>query len=493
VVVAVVTRLGTLYARRSLADGTGYDPSVYYASADALVHGLVPYRDYTLLHPPGLTLILSPLALIGRATTDNTGFVLATMLSMLVGAANSLLVFRIVRKMDLPRTAAAVAGLLYAVSQLSVQSETDAHLEGWGNLFVLLGIWWYLSAGRTGSPRASVLTGAALAAATSIKLWYAVPLGVGLLWHLVDRRGGRRLLLAVAGAVGAAALIDGPFLLLAGRQLVSMVVIDQVDREPGTTLGKLSRASELGLGNGLVPNAAQGTQILIAVLAGIVVAGSVAAAASIPAGRLPSALLVVQLLVLFGSPVFLWFYADYMMPALCLAVGAAVSAVQGRGPVPRRSGAVLGAALVALSCVVLVRVDVTKPRGAVLAAPGAAMTRATAGARCVQSTSPMPLILLNVLSRDFENGCRQWVDVSGRTYGVDRSPDNLSRPRNRRWHRDVLGYLLSGDQFVLVDVKREGLNRRTLAVLRRAPVIAHSRDFKLRQPVPGQVVAHAGG
>ena len=39
-----------------------YDDGVHYASAMGLVHGLLPYRDFLLLHPPGVPLLLTPFA-----------------------------------------------------------------------------------------------------------------------------------------------------------------------------------------------------------------------------------------------------------------------------------------------------------------------------------------------------------------------------------------------------------------------------------------------
>ena len=47
---------GGLYGRGN------YDDGVYYAAAAGLVHGLLPYRDVLLLHPPGIVLALAPFA-----------------------------------------------------------------------------------------------------------------------------------------------------------------------------------------------------------------------------------------------------------------------------------------------------------------------------------------------------------------------------------------------------------------------------------------------
>jgi hypothetical protein len=92
--------------------------------------------------------------------------------------------------------------------------------------------------------------------------------------------------------------------------------------------------------------------------------------------------------------------------------------------------------------------------------------------------------VLNVLSQDLAHGCPQWVDVSGRTYGVDRSPQHLPRSRNRRWQHDVVHYLLSGNAFVLKDVRREGLNRHTLAILRHDRAVASGDTLVIRYTAP---------
>ncbi|MDQ1483510.1 MAG: hypothetical protein QOF35_1586, partial [Actinomycetota bacterium] len=55
----------------------GYDDGVYYTGADALVSGRMPYRDFVLLHPPGILLVLAPFAALGHLLSDPTGFALA--------------------------------------------------------------------------------------------------------------------------------------------------------------------------------------------------------------------------------------------------------------------------------------------------------------------------------------------------------------------------------------------------------------------------------
>src|SRR4051812_19815082 len=74
VTLAAALRLGAvLLSPGGLLGVIGYDPGVYYSSAAAITFGRLPYDDYVLLHPPGLSLVLVPFALVGRLTTDHIG------------------------------------------------------------------------------------------------------------------------------------------------------------------------------------------------------------------------------------------------------------------------------------------------------------------------------------------------------------------------------------------------------------------------------------
>ena len=197
---AFAARLGMVYARGgSLRDSPSYDSSVYYAAADALLHGRLPYRDFTLLHPPAQMLALTPFAALGRVTTDHFGFVAGSLTWMALGATNSLLVLRIARRLQLGTTAGVVGAFAYALWYESTRSEFALRLEPFGNFLVLLAVLAYLASARSGRRCLSRSScGAALGVAASVKIWYVVPLLIVLGWHLVDRRPRRQL--AWAGA-----------------------------------------------------------------------------------------------------------------------------------------------------------------------------------------------------------------------------------------------------------------------------------------------------
>src|SRR4051795_13608965 len=88
---AAVLRGGGLYGR------IGYDGSGYYASASALSRGLLPYRNFLLLHPPGITLALLPFAALGRLVGDADAFALARLAWFGLGALSAGLVFTLLR------------------------------------------------------------------------------------------------------------------------------------------------------------------------------------------------------------------------------------------------------------------------------------------------------------------------------------------------------------------------------------------------------------
>src|SRR5689334_22729672 len=44
------------------AEKGNYDDGIYFGAAIRLIHGWLPYRDFLLPHPPGLTVLLSPIA-----------------------------------------------------------------------------------------------------------------------------------------------------------------------------------------------------------------------------------------------------------------------------------------------------------------------------------------------------------------------------------------------------------------------------------------------
>ena len=466
--VAVVPRLGFVLRGGGLGGTYRYDPGVYYAASAALLNGRLPYRDYVLLHPPGVVLAVSPFAALGELFSDHLGFILATLGFIAIGSVNAVLVRSVALRMGLARGAALLGGLFYAVWVGAVGSEYLIRLEVLGNLLVLLALRTYLGTPRAPSNRPVFLAGLAFGAAVATKIWFVVPGAVVLGYDLVSHRSWARSRVLILGVAASVAVLVGPFAVAAPRAMWHMVIVDQLGRPHRHSLiwrlGYISSASVFH------PGSATGTLWTVVAFATILVSVSCVVAWRARSARLAVLILVAQLAVLIAAPPYFPFYNDFAAAPLAIVVAAAAHVIAARAPSVRRgrprtamiavlAGTVAGAAAAA----------VFLPEQGVLPFPRDA-SRAVAGSRCVMSDSPTVLIELNVLTRDLEDGCRNWVDVSGRGYGLDRTylrdGQPVSRAANRTWQRRLTRYLYSGDTLILYRPTATGIGsalRRKLA------------------------------
>lgn len=453
-----------------------YDAGVYYAAADALSFGRLPYRDFVLLHPPALTILLTPFAVLGRLTDDHVGFMVAVIASMALGAVNAVLATVVCSRMGMSRAAALLGGAFYALWLGSAQAEYQIRLEPLGNAFILLGLLAYLSSRKPGSRSAALWAGVAFGLAVTVKIWWAAAVVVLIGWHLARTRR-RALLPLTAGAASAIAVVTLPFAIAAPSAMWQMVVADQLAR-PDAGVSPAGKARTL-LGTAqLLPGAPLALVAVAIVLAAAMAVTTIISAWRLPAARLVVTLLAVQLVVLLATPSWFVYYADYLAPAAAVTVAAGFAGARSRrgtvAPFVLRGVPVLAVLVVGA---VTARFLATGT-GAPARPPPAELTAAVSSVRCLMSDSPSGLILLDALSRSLANGCPNWVDVTGRTYGIDKAvgPDGKPVPRadNSRWQRDLLAYLTSGDAVFLVRVRGTGEDAATLRALRSGPVLARS-------------------
>ena len=465
--VAFLLRIGTVLISSGGAGGNfGYDAGVYYTSADALLHGRWPYADFVLLHPPGIMLAVTPFAALGRATSDHTGFIVANTAFAALGAINATLVLVAARRLGFGRRAALVGGMFYAIWFGAMYAEISIRLEPLGNLAFLCGLVTLLG-DRPLARRRALLAGAALGATLVVQIWWIVPVAILLGREFIAGRDSRATRWAVAGAALTAAAVAGPFFVHAPASMWRMVVSEQLGRgrigQPVQRLGQLSTVWWA------VPGVHGAAEAVSAGALGLLVVAAGVAAWRIPRARPLVVLLVAQLLVLGLAPSYFTFYDDYAAPALALVTAGAARAIATGAPRLGWAGPGALAAAAALSAATLVQ-----PVAVVEPFPGAPLARAVRHVRCLMTDSPMALIEVNALSRDLANGCPNWVDVTGRTYGQDNLP--RPRPSNPRWQADLLRYLLSG-QAILVIRSGTGLSAATWRAIRRHPVLARAGGY----------------
>src|ERR1700728_3816009 len=60
--------LGVFHGLNELDDG------VYFGEGAMLAHGLLPYRSYLDVQPPGIALLMAPFGLLGRLIGDRVAF-----------------------------------------------------------------------------------------------------------------------------------------------------------------------------------------------------------------------------------------------------------------------------------------------------------------------------------------------------------------------------------------------------------------------------------
>ena len=77
-VLAVGLRLYDLSRPGYLLGISEYDDGTDFGSAIRLVLGAVPYRDFIMVQPPGITLIMFPIALITKGMGTITGMAVNT-------------------------------------------------------------------------------------------------------------------------------------------------------------------------------------------------------------------------------------------------------------------------------------------------------------------------------------------------------------------------------------------------------------------------------
>ena len=83
---ALALRLYQLSRPVFLLSVNEYDDGPYFGSAVRLVNGDLPYRDFLIVQPPGITLLMVPVALVSKATGTAWGMAIGRILTALAGA-----------------------------------------------------------------------------------------------------------------------------------------------------------------------------------------------------------------------------------------------------------------------------------------------------------------------------------------------------------------------------------------------------------------------
>jgi alpha-1,2-mannosyltransferase len=169
---------------------TEYDDGVYLGGAIRLTQGILPYRDYALVQPPGILLLMAPAAVVARLSTTAAALGTVRVLSVCASTACVPLAGNLMRYRGMVGTLV-TCGFL-AVYPDDVWTAHTLLLEPWMNLCCLIGVNAAFSRGRLAGSWRLAWAGVALGFAVSVKYWAAVPAAVLLATCLIPR-GKKRL------------------------------------------------------------------------------------------------------------------------------------------------------------------------------------------------------------------------------------------------------------------------------------------------------------
>jgi hypothetical protein len=325
----VVLRVAPWFTAHTFGGVLEYDDGVYYAASRALAHGLMPYRDFVVIHPPLSSVLFLPFAALGAWLGDPVGMAIARVAVVAISLVNIALVVRIINALLRDKPAARVGCIVgaagYATFPGAVAAEHTLLLEPVVNLFALLGALSLFGSEPPLTRRRAIVAGVLFAAAVSVKAFAAVYLVFAVIAMLAA--GNRRATVGVlAGTCAGLALFDGPFFLASPRAFWADVVLTQLRRPAdGPHSGWHRLADILGTGD---------MHLVVAILAALVLAASVLTFA-VSTDKFAAVFWLGSFAGFVGafalSPSYFTHYAGVLAPCVAVILGVAVVAIRGFG------------------------------------------------------------------------------------------------------------------------------------------------------------------
>jgi hypothetical protein len=433
-VVGVALRLYQLTRPGLLFGVPQYDDAVYLGSAVRLIGGSIPYRDFVFVQPPGISLLLAPVAALSRLTGTDVGLAVARVMTACASAAGVALCGLLVRWAGL--VAVILACGIVAIHPDAAQS---VFLEPWLVLFTLLGAAAAFDHGSLTTSKARLgWAGVAFGMACAIKVWAVVPalVMISLLAAIRGRHATTRFL---AGLAAAVAVTIGPFFVIAPRAFVEDVLVAQLARVDRSRTGLSHRLNSL---LGLTDLSLSNHTIIVAAVGVLIGLAGLSIIQWWPQAHRPLALESFALICVAGTlAMFLWptdyysHYAAFFVPFFALSGSLCAGRLTARAgsllgahqPAPWPASA-LGALLVlGLALGVLEGAALARRHEAGLRAPGPplAQAREIASQACVLTDYPAYTIATNHFVSSAPD-CSEMVDPIGTDYGLSHGENALT-------------------------------------------------------------------
>jgi alpha-1,2-mannosyltransferase len=358
---ALGLRLWQLSSPGHLTGVTEYDDGVYLGAALRLVHGVVPYRDFVLVQPPGLILIMTPVAALAKWTGTAGAMAVGRVLTACAGAAAVPVAGRLVRHRGL--LAVLITCGLLAVYPDAIAASITVLQEPWLVLCCLAGAVVVFDGDQvTDDWKRLAWGGAAFGFAGAIKVWAVIP---ALVIAALAVRRPWRAGVYLSGTAAGFLIPVLPFAIARPGLFYRGVIVAQIVRVDDVRVSAWTRLTSMTGMNSLSPVSHQ--TVLIASIGIPVLVVLAFAGGWVLTRRPPPALDWFALVTAAGVvAAFLWpadfyyHYSNFLAPFLALCVGLStarlVAGLEQRAWRPVRDGrarraatAVAAAAIVAMA------------------------------------------------------------------------------------------------------------------------------------------------
>jgi hypothetical protein len=420
-----------------LTQSTEYDDGVYLGAAIRLTQGVLPYRDFAYLQPPGIVLLMAPVAWFTRGASTVTAMMVARLLTVAASTACIPLVGQLVRYRGTLVTALS-CGIL-AIYPPDITTAHTLMLEPWLNLLCLLGASAAFRCGRLAPrPRQLALAGVAIGLAGTVKYWAAAPAAVLFIVCLAEGVASWRRTAAYVGGLCAGFFVPAAaFIRAAPGAFFSDTVLYQAARvgaRPPTALRlanitglidilnyygqvTLTAASNSLFANSATADSAPARMHALPYLAALLFAAFIAAGCLLhrtPLEWFALATAVLALAAILSYSAFFYHYPAFPGPWLALIAG--VTAGQFAGMLSRwyRAGAV---AVVALAMAAVCALQLTEVSRIELPPGGAEFTSAIPAGACVFADQVSFLIAANRFTAS-QPGCPVVIDSLATTLAL---------------------------------------------------------------------------
>jgi hypothetical protein len=338
---AIAVRLYQLSRPAYLYGLTEYDDGPYFGSAVRLVQGFLPYRDFVFVQPPGITLLMTPVALWAKVAGTAHGIGVGRILTALAGAAGTAVAGLLVRHRG--AVAVLIAGGVVAIFPDSVAAAHTVLVEPWLVLFCLIGALVVFDRDRLASNRRLAWGAVAFGFAGAVEAWAVVPVLVVFALCLPQ---WRRAALFAAGVAAGFLVPVLPFAAIAPKRFYQSLITAQVGpRASGVRVPVWARLQEMtGLTNAKLPGHANifirqiflqdHPVIIFTVVVLLVLSVGALLAATLLSRRLPVALewfavvtLALVVVMFLWPSQFHYHFVAFLAPFLGLAIALPVASL----------------------------------------------------------------------------------------------------------------------------------------------------------------------